>query len=392
MIQRDVYMRAISRALGRSKITAILGPRQCGKTTLALQIHAGVHNSYMIDLESPSDRAKLQNPELFLSGLPGLIIIDEVQVMPELFPLLRVLADRWKEYGRFLILGSASPELVGHASESLAGRVEFIDLQGFNVTEVSAGTEADAGDPSSNRQKLWVRGGFPLSYLAASSEDSYAWREGFVRTFLEKDIPQLGIRIPSEALRRFWTMLAHAHGQILNSSQLGKSMGLSHTTIRTYIDILASTYMVRVLQPWYENLKKRQVRSPKIYLSDTGILHHLLGIRTHDDLFSHPIIGSSWEGFVIEQLLRTNPSITPYFWSTHSGAEVDLFFIHRGKRIGIECKLNEAPKGTKSMYSAAADLGLDWLFILYPGSESYPVHDSIEVISLEKLLAYLAAG
>jgi len=385
-------MRAISRALGRSKITAILGPRQCGKTTLALQIHAGDPSSYMIDLESPSDRAKLQNPELFLSGLPGLIIIDEIQVMPELFSLLRVLADRWKEAGRFLILGRASPDLVGHASESLAGRVEFIDMQGFNVSEVSSGVGTDADGLSSSRQKLWVRGGFPLSYLAASSEDSYAWREGFVRTFLEMDLPQLGIRIPSSALRRFWTMLAHTHAQVLNSSQLGSSMGLSHTTIRTYVDMLAGTYMIRVLQPWHENLKKRQVRSPKIYLSDSGILHHLLGIHTFDDLLSHPVIGSSWEGFAIEQILRTNPAITPYFWSTHSGAEVDLFFALGGKRIGVECKLGEAPKVTKSMYSALADLRLDRLFILYPGSERYPVHESIEVISLEQLLVYVAAG
>ena len=385
MIKREAYLRSVRTALSRSKITAILGPRQCGKTTLAMEVQENLQSS-LLDLELPSDRAKLQNPELFLSQVPGLIIIDEIQMMPELFGVLRVLADRWAGNGRFLILGSASPDLISHASQSLAGRVEFIDLQGFDITEIPVGTSELPW------RDLWVRGGFPLSYLAPDPAASFAWRSGFIRTFLERDIPQLGIKVPAETMRRFWTMLAHVHGQVLNSSQLGKAMGLSHNTIRSYIDMLSSTYMLRILPPWYENLKKRQVRSPKIYFTDTGILNHLLQLRNLDELLSHPAAGASWEGFVIEQILRTNPGIIPYFWSTHSGAELDLFFIHEGKRIGIECKLSESPKPTRSMYSALEDLSLDRLYILYPGKEQYPVHERIEVISLQGMIEKLAAG
>ena len=359
------------RSLKRSRITAILGPRQCGKTTLAKEIARNIKSRFL-DLESPADRAKLQNPELYLKSIRGLIIIDEIQSMPELFPVLRVLADQFAENGRFLILGSASPNLVRNASESLAGRVEFVDLHGFDLTET--------GSTTINR--LWVRGGFPLSYLAATEEDSTAWRDGFVRTFLQRDIPQLGIGIPAATLRRFWTMLAHSHGQVLNSSQLGKSMGMSDKTIRSYIDILSDTYMIRLLQPWFTNLKKRQVKSPKIYVTDTGLLHYLLGITNLDTLLGHPVLGSSWESFAMEQILRTNPGIESYFWSTYSGAELDLLLFTKGKRIGMDFKFTDAPKSTKSMHSAITDLDLEKLYVVHPGAEQYPLHNLIEAIPL----------
>lgn len=371
MILREHYLNAIDRSLSRSKITAILGPRQCGKTTLAHEI-ASQRKSNFFDMESPKDRARLQNPELYLSGLSGLVIIDEIQKTPELFPILRVLSDRSTENGQFLILGSASPSLIRNTSESLAGRVEFIDLQGFDLTEVGF----------SNLNTLWVRGGFPLSFLADSEDDSLAWREGFIRTFLQRDLPQFGIHVPESSMRRFWTMLAHSHGQILNSSGLAGSMGLSDKTIRSYIDILTSTFMIRQLQPWYENLKKRQVKSPKIYFTDMGLLHQLLGIEDYDSLLAHPQAGASWESFVIEQILRNTSGNDGYFWSTYSGAEIDLLLFRKGQRIGIECKLSEAPRATKSMYSALENLKLDKLYILYPGTDGFPLSEIIEVQSV----------
>lgn len=332
-----------------------------------------------LDLESPQDCAKLHNPELYLGTLSGLTIIDEVQRMPELFPVLRVMADRSTENGRFLILGSASPELVRGSSETLAGRVEFVDLHGFDLTETG----------SDSLPQLWLRGGFPRSFLANSDQDSAAWREGFVRTFLERDIPQLGIQVPSTALRRFWTMLAHAHGQVLNQSQLGRSMGVSHNTVRSYVDILSATYMVRTLQPWFANTKKRQVKSPKIYLSDTGILHQLLGLESYDGLMSHPVLGASWEGFALEQILRTRPEIVPYFWSLHSGAELDLLFTHKSRNIGVEFKHTETPGTSKSMHSALTELHLERLFVVYPGTARVPLHEKIEAISLPDILIWL---
>ncbi len=375
MIQRKEYIQKIQTSLDRAKITALLGPRQCGKTTLAREISA-FKNSHFLDMESPVDRAKLQNPELYLKSLEGLVIIDEIQLYPELFSILRVVSDKKNRNGSFLILGSASPELVKNASESLAGRVEFIDLQGFNLLETGSDT----------LNKLWLRGGFPLSFLAGDDIDSAAWREGFVRTFLQRDIPQLGINIPSETLRRFWTMLAHSHGQILNKTQLAGSMGISHTTIQSYIDILTATYMIRPLQPWFANMKKRQVKSPKIYFTDTGLLHHLLGIQNRDELYSHPKLGTSWESFSMEQIIRTYPVRSPYFWSTYSGAEIDLLIMEGNKRIGIEFKMTETPKTTKSMYSAIEDLDLDRIYVIYPGKESYPIHEKIQVSSLELFL------
>ena len=375
MILRENYRRQIQKALKRSKITALLGPRQCGKTTLAKEI-AGQTKAHYLDVESPSDKAKLQNPELYLKDIPGLTIIDEIQLMPELFPILRVISDQSSDIGRFLILGSASPELIRNASESLAGRIEFVDLQGFNLSETG----------EENLRRLWNRGGFPLSYLAETEKDSVAWREGFVRTFLQRDLPQLGINLPSTTLRRFWTMLAHSHGQVLNSSQLAKSMGMNDKTIRSYIDILDATYMIRSLQPWFANIKKRQVKSPKIYFTDTGLLHHLLGINNQNSLLGHPQLGSSWESFAMEQILRIVPGLVPYFWSTYTGAELDLLFSVNGKNVGIEFKYTDTPKSTKSMHSAIDDLNLEKLYVVYPGVERFPLHESIDACPLTDFL------
>ena len=375
MIARSNYQLRIQNALRRSKITALLGPRQCGKTTLAKELSSRI-SSHFLDMESPSDRARLASPELYLKNLRGLVIIDEIQLMPELFPILRVISDQSPDNGLFLILGSASPELVQNASESMAGRIEFVDIHGFDLSEIGA----------KGLSRLWERGGFPLSYLADSEEDSVAWREGFVRTFLQRDLPELGINISSATIRRFWTMLAHSHGQVLNSSQLARSMGMNDKTIKYYIDILVATYMIRALQPWFVNLKKRQVKSPKIYFTDTGLLHHLLGISNLDSLLGHPQLGSSWESFALEQILRNNPGLVPYFWSTYSGAELDLLYTENGQNFGIEFKYTEAPKSTKSMHSAMHDLGLEKLYVIYPGLEKYPLSESIEVCPLPDFL------
>jgi len=292
MLPRPDYLARLETATTRSPITAILGPRQSGKTTLARLFTADKASSYF-DLDSIPDQRRLQNPELVLGSQRGLVVLDEIQQMPELFGTLRVLVDRQENKARFLILGSASPQLIRNASDSLAGRVEFIELEGFNLFETGTSTW----------QALWLRGGFPRSFLANSEDDSFAWREGFIRTFLERDIPQLGISIPASAMRRFWTMLAHYHGQIWNASELSRAMGLSDKTVRSYLDILSGAFMVRQLQPWFENTSKRQIRAPKIYLRDSGLLHSLLNIPELEVLFGHPKVGASWEGFVIEQVL-----------------------------------------------------------------------------------------
>jgi len=371
MLNRPEYLENLFTASRRSSITALLGPRQCGKTTLAHMFAEGREAAFF-DLESFPDQQRLQNPEMALSSLEGLVILDEIQIIPDLFQVLRVLVDRPKNKARFLILGSASPTIIKTASETLAGRVEFIELSGFDLSEIG----------KENWKINWLRGGFPRSYLADSDVDSLAWREGFIRTFLERDIPQLGINIPAVAMRRFWTMLAHYHGQTWNASELGRSMGLSDKTVRSYLDILTGTFMIRQLQPWFENLGKRQVKSPKVYLRDTGLLHSLLNIPDWHSLLGHPKIGASWEGFVIEQILQTLRPSQAYFWATHSGAEIDLIFPYKGRKYGVEVKFNEAPKITTSMRSACNDLKLDHLWIVYPGKESYPVADKISVCSL----------
>jgi uncharacterized protein len=374
MIQRDNYLNRLITAVGRSPVTALLGPRQCGKTTLARQL-AGQQPSTFFDLESLPDRRRLQNPELMLAGLNGLVVLDEMQEMPELFQVLRVLVDRPENQARYLILGSASPEIIKSASETLAGRIEFIELQGFDLAETGPNAW----------EMLWLRGGFPRSFLSNSEEDSLVWREGFIRTFLERDIPQLGIHIPAVTMRRFWTMLAHYHGQTWNASEISRSMGLSDKTVRSYLDILTGTFMIRQLQPWFENMGKRQVKSPKIYFRDTGLLHSLLDIPSTNSLFGHPKVGASWEGFALEQafqLLRPNAA---YFWGTHAGAELDLVFQYKGNRYGLEVKFNEAPTLTPSMRIASAELSLAHLWIIYPGNDTYPLMQNITVLPLKNL-------
>lgn len=375
MIARPFFIDQLSIAVRRSPITALIGPRQCGKTTLARMFAEG-RNTVFFDLESRLDLNRLQNPQLMLGSLQDLVIIDEIQEMPELFRVLRVLVDRPENNTRFLILGSASPDIIRNASESLAGRVEFVALSGFGLRE----TGVERSDT------VWLRGGFPRSFLAASDADSLAWREGFIQTFLARDIPQLGISIPPAAMRRFWTMLAHYHGQTWNASELGRSLDLSDKTVRSYLDILAGTFMVRQLQPWYENLGKRQVKAPKIYLRDSGLLHALLNLPDFHTLHGYPKLGASWEGFAIEQALEVIRPSQAFFWATHSGAEADLFFIHHGRRYGIECKYSETPKATKSMNQAIESLDLAHLWIVYPGEHAYPLSNQISVWPIKKII------
>jgi predicted AAA+ superfamily ATPase len=374
LIRRPKYFEQLEIAIGRSPITALLGPRQAGKTTLARMYAENKHATYF-DLEYFPDRQRLQNPEYVLGGLYGVVVFDEIQTMPELVSLLRVQVDRPENKSQYLILGSASPNLMRKVSESLAGRVEFVDLTGFNLFEVNR----------IDQQRLWVRGGFPRSFLAESDTDSIAWREGFLRTFLERDIPQLGLRIPAVTIRRFWSMLAHYHGQTWNASALARSMGLSNNTIRSYLDILTGTFMVRQLPPWFVNIKKRQVKSPKVFIRDSGILHHLLNISDFHTLMGHPVVGASWEGFVLEQVFSVLQTRDLYYWATYEGAELDLLFFHGGESYGIEIKFSSAPKVTKSMRIALRDLNLGHLWVIHTGSDTFPVDDKITFLSLPDL-------
>jgi predicted AAA+ superfamily ATPase len=358
---------------------ALLGPRQCGKTTLARAIAAGRKSAYF-DLENPTDVAKLSQPMLALAELRGLIVIDEVQRRPDLFPVLRVLLDRKPARARFLILGSASPELLQQTSESLAGRVAFVEMSGFDLDEV----------PAQNLSRLWLRGGFPRSFLARSDRQSLAWREDFIRSFLERDLAQLGVRVPALTMRRFWTMLAHYSGGIWNASEIGRSLGEAHTTVRRRLDTLSSALVVRVLEPWFENVGKRLVKSPKVYVRDSGLLHALLGIMDRQALEGHPKVGASWEGFVIEQLLARLEQPPAYYWRTQAGAELDLLLLLRNKRIGIEVKRADAPTITPSMQSALADLKLERLLVIYPGAARYPLSKQIEVLPLVDAIATLS--
>ncbi len=349
---------------------AVEGPRQCGKTTLARAFAATESKVAYFDLERPVDRQKFETPEQTIGRMDGLIVIDEAQRMPEIFPLLRVLLDRPGTPARFLLTGSASPELVRGLSESLAGRVGIVDLGGFDLLE--------AGVP--HWRRLWLRGGFPRSYLAVDDEASAGWRESFVRTFLERDLPRLGITVPMLTLRRFWTMTAHYHGQTWNAAEFARSLGADEKTARRYLDILAGAFMMRVLPPWFENLKKRQVKAPKIYVRDAGILHSLHGIVTEDDLAGHPKLGASWEGFVIEQVVAALAPRDTYYWATHNGAELDCLVTVRGKRHGFECKYADAPGTTKSMRVAMQDLRLAHLWVVHPGTERYPLDDRITAL------------
>jgi predicted AAA+ superfamily ATPase len=357
----------------------LLGPRQCGKTTLARGLAESVTTSYF-DLENPADLARLAEPMLALERVKGLAVIDEVQRRPDLFPVLRVLADRRPAPARFLVLGSASPELLRQSSETLAGRVRFVEMGGFSLDE--------AGPP--HWRRLWARGGFPRSYLAGSEAESMRWREDFIRTFLERDLPQLGMRMPAATMRRFWTMLAHYAGAIWNASEIGRSLGGAHTTVRRYLDLLASALVVRTLQPWHENLGKRQVKAPKVYVRDTGLLHALLGVPDIDALESHPKLGASWESFAIEQLLLQAGTREAYYWRTQAGAELDLLLFLGGKRIGVEVKYGDAPVLTKSMASALADLRLNRLFVVHAGTARFPLGKKVEALPLQDCVRELA--
>lgn len=374
MLDRPFYFNQLKDAIRRSPVTALLGPRQCGKTTLARQV-AQEQNATFFDLESLPDQRRLQNPEMVLGALSGLVILDEIQLMPELFKILRVLVDKPGNKVKFLILGSASPVIIKSVSETLAGRLEFIELSGFDLVETGA----------KKWEALWLRGGFPRSFLAETEDDSLAWREGFIRTFLERDIPQLGINIPPAALRRFWTMLAHYHGQTWNAAELSRSMGLSDKTVRSYLDILTGAFMVRQLQPWYENLGKRQVKAPKIYFRDTGLLHSLLDIPDQSALFGHPKSGASWEGFAIEQILQVVRTPQVYFWGVHGMMELDLIFMQKGKRYGVEIKFNEAPAVTTAMRTAVEDLSLKQLWIVYPGKHAHEVDKKISLLPITEI-------
>ena len=374
MIPRPALRSRIRAALRRSRVVALVGPRQCGKTTLARDIAQSGRANYF-DLEDPASLVRLDQPMTVLAALRGLVVIDEVQRRPDLFPVLRVLADRRPLPARFLILGSASPALLRQSSESLAGRIEMIDMRGFSLAEVG----------EHNLARHWQRGGFPPSYVARSQAASAAWRSAFMRSFLERDIPQLGVAIPAQALRRFWTMLAHYHGGIWNAADPARSLGVAESTARRYLDVLTGVYMVRQLAPWHENLGKRQVKSPKVYVRDTGLLHQLLGIQSRDDLLAHPKCGASWEGYAIEEAIAVCEPEEAYFWATHQGAELDLLLIGNGRRLGIEAKHADAPAMTRSMHIALKDLRLDHLTVLYPGTQAYPLAERVSVVPVTAL-------
>lgn len=369
MVPRPHITQTITAALERSRIVALLGPRQCGKTTLARLI-IPVDSTNYFDLEDPISLARLAEPHTALRDLVGTIVIDEVQRKPELFPILRVLADRQPLPARFLILGSASPDLLRQSSESLAGRMEIVTLGGLSLSEVGW----------DRQQQHWLRGGFPLSLLAADDNDSHIWRKNFIQTLLERDIPQLGIGVPAPALQRFWTMLSHYHGQIWNAAEPARSLGVSETTVRRYLDLLEGVFMVRQLQPWHANLKKRQVKSPKIYFRDSGLLHQFLGIRNTAELLLHPKLGASWEGYVLEEVIKALQPDEAWFWATHAGAELDLLLVKNGRRLGVEIKRMDAPRLTPSMRIAVEDLELDKLLVVYPGDHGYPLAERIEAV------------
>ena len=375
MIAREADVGIVRAALRRSRIVALLGPRQCGKTTLARQF-VGHDSLNYFDLEDPASLARLSEPATALRPLKKLVVIDEVQRRPELFPQLRVLADREPLPARFLVLGSASPGLLQQSSETLAGRLETVSLQGFRLSDLGA----------SAMDRHWRRGGFPLAYTARTESNSLSWRRQFLQTFLERDVPQLGIDISASALLRFWKMVAHYHGQLWSGAEFARSMSLSEPTVRRYLDLLSDVFMVRQLQPWFENLSKRQVKAPKVYVRDTGLLHALLGIANQRDLEYHPKVGASWEGYAVEEVIKSFRPDETYFWATHNGAELDLLLFKNGRRIGVECKRADAPTLTPSMRIALADLKLDHLYVLYPGERMYSLAKNADVVPLAEFL------
>jgi predicted AAA+ superfamily ATPase len=379
VVQRVDHVRRLAALLRQFPVVAILGPRQVGKTTLARQFLARHRfRSTVFDLESHGDLAALADPVLALQPLRGLVVLDEVQRKPDLFTTLRVLADDPGGRRRFLVLGSASPDLLRQTSETLAGRIAFHELGGFALNEVGA----DASE------RLWRRGGFPRAYLAHSEAQSLRWRQELIRTYLERDIPALGLRLPAPTLRRFWMMLAHYHGQVWNASELGRAFGVAHTTVQRYLDVLTQTFMVRQLPSWHENVGKRQVKAPKIYLRDTGLLHALLGLGTRGDLYVHPKLGASWEGFALEGVI-TRLGARPeecFFWATHTGAELDLLVIRGSRRLGFEFKRTTAPAVTRSMRVALEDLRLADLVVVHAGTRSYVLGPRIRAVALGHLL------
>lgn len=379
MIDRKHEVKKLISLLKRYRIVGIIGARQVGKTTLARSLLKHIRSaSTYYDLENPEDLARLADPMLALKRLKGLVVIDEIQRFPEFFPILRVLVDRPKASTRFLVLGSASPELLRQGSESLAGRIIYHELGGFSLDEVGM----------KNHQRLWLRGGFPRSYLASSDAVSEEWRRGFIRTFLERDLPQMGITIRSTTLHRFWSMLSHYHGQVWNASEFGRSFGVADTTVRNYLDLLSSALVVRQILPWHENISKRQVKSPKVYIADSGLLHTLLSIKTRSDLERHPKIGASWEGFVIEQVIRWMGFRKEdcFFWATHAGAELDLLVVRGRDRLGFEVKLTSSPRVTPSMRSALSDLKLQRLYVIHSGEETFQLERNIQALALPRLL------
>ncbi len=370
MIDRKCDVQAVHQALRRSRVVVLLGPRQCGKTTLARGF-VPPDSLNFFDLESPSGLARLSEPETALRSLRGLVVIDEIQRRPNLFPLLRVLADRKPLPARFLILGSASPDLLRQSSETLAGRIEVVALDGFRLADIHG-----------SQDRHWLRGGFPLAYTARTEANSFAWRTQFLQTFLERDIPQLGVSIPSVTLWRFWRMLAHYHAQTWNGAELARALAIGESTVRRYLDLMSATFMVRQLQPWFENLGKRQVKAPKVYVRDSGLLHALLGIPGRRELEHHPKVGASWEGYAVEEVIKALGPDEAYTWATHNGAELDLLLFKKGRRIGVECKRADAPALTPSMKTALIDLKLDELFVVYPGPRRYRLGARVQVVPL----------
>ena len=371
MIDRPWFKNRITNALRRSRAVAILGARQCGKSTLARQISADPQATYF-DLEDPEHAARLSNPKLALARCKGLVVIDEAQRRPEVYPVLRVLLDREPLPAKFLLLGSASPALTQGLSDSLAGRVEYVALTGFQPDEL----------PAEERDLLWERGGFPRSFLATTDADSIAWRRSFVQSMAERDLRLLGVDLPPDTVRRFLSMVAHCHGQTWNSSAIAGSMQVAHTTTRRYLDLLTGAYLIRQLPAWFENVGKRQVKAPKAYIRDSGLLHALLGVQTIGELAGHPKLGASWEGFVVETLLSRCPEADAYFWGTHAGAELDLLLVRGERRLGFEIRYTESPHTTKAMHVALETLKLEALYVVYPGQHQFPLTERCEAISL----------
>jgi len=380
-VARAAELRTLKRRLRDFPVVAILGARQVGKTTLALDL-LKERKGTRFDLEDPTDLARLEDPMGALSGLRGLVVLDEIQRRPELFPVLRVLADRPRRPARFVVLGSAAPDLLRQTSESLAGRISFHDLGGFGLDEVGA------------RQwgRLWFRGGFPASFLSRSNSSSAVWRREFARTFLQRDLPLLGVTVPSRTIERFWTMLAHYHAQTWNGAELARALGVAASTVRRYLDLLEATFVVRVVRPWHENLKKRQIRSPKVYVADSGLLHSLLGIASHEDLERHPKVGASWEGFVLRELVRRLGARSDecYFWGTHTGAQLDLLIVRGRQRLGFEIKRTTAPRVTKSIRIAMSDLRLSRVDVIHSGEDTYTLAEGVRAVAMSRLLEDVA--